>query len=215
MKFFKKKKLNYEFMNCFIKAIYAGFMIGIGGTAFLAASNNVIGSFLFSIGLLMICLYKMNLFTGKVGYIIVEKKKYIVELLITLFGNFVGTYVVGFFIRNTRFVSYSGKAITLSKIKLDDNFLSIFILSFFCGILMYVAVNNYRKLDNSIGKYLSIILCVMVFILCGFEHCIANMYYFSVANVWSSDAILALLIMILGNSVGSVFISLFDNKCDR
>lgn len=204
-----------KYIEYLVKGVFAGFMISIGGTAYLAVSNNVIGAFLFSIGLLMICVYGMNLYTGKIGYVVVSKLNYIYELLLTLVGNFIGTYVGGFLIRNTRFVSYQEKAINISNIKLDDNFVSIFILSIFCGMLMYIAVNNYKKIDNYFGKVISIILCVMVFILCGFEHCVANMYYFSVANVWSADAFVMLGVMILGNSFGSIIISLYDNKIKR
>ena len=50
-----------------------------------------------------------------------------------------------------------------------------------------------------------VFLCVMVFILSGFEHCIANMYYFSVAGVWSKDTFLLILLMTLGNSIGGNF----------
>lgn len=210
------KKINScKYVEYLIKGVFAGIMISIGGTAYLAVSNNVIGSFLFSIGLLMICIYGMNLYTGKIGYIIVSKFSYIYELLLTLVGNFIGTYLCGFLIRSTRFISYQEKAINISNIKLDDNFISIFILSIFCGMLMYMAVNNYKKIDNYLGKILSIILCVMVFILCGFEHCVANMYYFSVANVWSVDAFVMLGVMVLGNSFGSIVISLYDNKIKR
>ena len=53
-----------------------------------------------------------------------------------------------------------------------------------------------------------IVLGVIVFILCGFEHCIANMYYFSVANIWNLNTLLYLLIMILGNSLGGMLIPL-------
>lgn len=210
----KLKNISYncKWIDYFVKGIFAGFMISVGGTAYLAVSNNVLGAFLFSIGLLMICIYGMNLFTGKIGYILVEKISYIWELLLTLVGNFVGTYVGGFLIRNTRFINYQEKAISISNIKLNDDFVSIFILSIFCGTLMYIAVNNYKKLDNYLGKYLSIVLCVMVFILCGFEHCVANMFYFSVANVWPIDTFIMLGIMIFGNSLGSVIIALFNNK---
>jgi len=211
-----REKINcYKCVNYLIKGVFAGFLIGIGGTAYLAVSSSYMGAFLFSIGLLMICIYGMNLYTGKIGYIIVEKINYIYELILTLLGNFIGTYIAGFLIRNTRFVSYQNKAISLSEIKLNDNYLSIFILSIFCGMLMYMAVNNYKKIDNYLGKILSIILCVMVFILCGFEHCVANMYYFSVANVWSVDAFIMLGVMVLGNSFGSIVISLYDNKIKR
>ena len=186
-------------------------MIGIGGTIFLSVQNTVIGSFLFSIGLLMICMYGMNLYTGKVGYALINKLNYIYELLLSLLGNFVGTFIVARLILLTRFSDISKRALTMSNLKLNDNLLSIFILAFFCGILMYLAVNNYKKAANEIGKYVGIFMCVMVFILCGFEHCVANMYYFSIANVWSLKTLLYMLIMVLGNSVGSIFIAYFYN----
>ncbi len=203
----KRKYLDY-----LIKGIYAGILIGIGGTIFLSLDNKIMGSFLFSIGLLMICMYGMNLYTGKVGYVLINKVDYIWELLISLVGNFIGTFLVGFLMRNTRFIALSEKALTISNAKLNDNLLSIFILSLFCGMLMYIAVNNYKKVSGEIGKYIGIFLCVMVFILCGFEHCVANMYYFTVANVWSLKTFLYLLIMILGNSVGSIIIAFFYNR---
>ena len=111
----------------------------------------------------------------------------------------------------TRFSNISARALTMSNAKLGDNLLSIFVLAMFCGVLMYIAVNNYKKAQNEIGKYIGIFMCVMVFILCGFEHCVANMYYFTVASAWSLKTFLYLLIMILGNSVGSILIAFFYN----
>lgn len=207
-----KKIINSKYSDYLIKGIFAGIMIGIGGVAFLAVDNSIIGSLLFSIGLLTICMYGMNLFTGKIGYILINKISYVWELLLTLVGNFIGTFFVGFLIRNTRFISYATKASQIVDKKLCDNYLSLLILSFFCGMLMYIAVNNYKKVSGEIGKYVGIFLCVMVFILCGFEHCIANMFYMTAAAAWSVKSLLCMLIMILGNSLGSIFIALFYNK---
>lgn len=201
-----------KYLNQLIKGIYAGIMIGIGGTVYLAVPNSFFGSFLFSIGLVMICMYGMNLYTGKIGYLLINKLSYVYELLCTLIGNFVGTYIVGFLIRNTRFDSYIDKAKLISEVKLNDSILSIFILSMFCGMLMYIAVNNYKKVSGEIGKYIGIFMCVMVFILSGFEHSVANMYYFTVANVWSLNTLYYALIMVLGNSIGSFVIASFYNR---
>ena len=66
-----KKILNLnlkKYLDFFIKGIYAGIMIGIGGIAYLAIPNKIVGSFIFSIGLLTVCMYGMNLYTGKIGY---------------------------------------------------------------------------------------------------------------------------------------------------
>lgn len=201
-----------KYLDYLIKSIFAGIMIGIAGTVYLRVDNNIVGALLFSIGLLVICMYGMNLYTGKIGYILINKLNYIYELLITILGNFIGTFLVARLVLLTRFKSVSDKAVDLVNLKLSDNLLSIFILSVLCGILMYIAVNNYKKINNEIGKYSCIFMCVMVFILSGFEHSIANMYYISVANLLSLKSLLYILIMILGNSVGSILIALYYNR---
>lgn len=199
-------KYNIEIL---IKSILAGIMIGIGGTIYLSLDNKIVGSILFAIGLFIIVVYSFNLYTGKIGYLINNfNKKYIRELIITLIGNFIGAFFVGFILKYTRIYNMiSEKAKTLADIKLNDTLISILILSLFCGILMYLAVNTYKEVKD-IGKYLAVFLGVIVFILCGFEHCIANMYYFSVSSTWSLNTLLYLLVMILGNSLGGILIPL-------
>lgn len=199
-------KYNIEIL---IKSILAGIMIGIGGTIYLSLDNKIVGSILFAIGLFIIVVYSFNLYTGKIGYLINNfNKKYIRELIITLIGNFIGTLFVGFILKYTRiYTMISEKAKTLADIKLNDTLISILILSLFCGILMYLAVNTYKEVKDT-GKYLAVFLGVIVFILCGFEHCIANMYYFSVSSTWSLNTLLYLLVMILGNSLGGILIPL-------
>lgn len=184
-------------------------MIAIGGTVFLSIENKVIGASLFSIGLFGVLIYNLNLYTGKIGYLITNfNLKYIKELIITLIGNFIGACSVGFILRYTRiYDKIYEKSLMLVNTKLNDNILSIFILSIFCGLLMYYAVNGFKKQTN-FGKYLVVYLGVAVFILCGFEHCIANMYYFSVADIWSLKTLGYTGIMVLGNSIGSFIIPL-------
>jgi formate/nitrite transporter FocA (FNT family) len=84
----------------------------------------------------------------------------------------------------------------------------VFLLSVFCGILMFIAVDGFKNNPHETGKYLGIFLGVTVFILCGFEHCVANMYYFSVADLWSARTLGYLLVMSLGNACGGVLIPL-------
>ena len=184
-------------------------MIALGGTVFLSIENKVIGASLFSIGLFGVLIYNLNLYTGKIGYLITNfNLKYVKELAITIIGNFIGACSVGFILRYTRiYDKIYEKSLILANTKLNDNILSIFILSIFCGILMYYAVNGFKK-QTDFGKYLVVYLGVAVFILCGFEHCIANMYYFSVADIWSLKTLGYTGIMVLGNSVGSFIIPL-------
>ncbi len=204
-----------KYLDFLIKGIYAGILISIGGIAYLAIENKITGSFIFSFGLLTVCMYSFNLFTGKVGYILINKINYLLELLISLIGNFLGTFIVGNLIRLTRFSNYIEIAKNIVDVKLNDSILSIFILAIFCGMIMYIAVNNYKKGKDVIGKYITIFMGVMAFILCGFEHCVANMFYFSIAGIFSFKVFDYLLVMVLGNSLGSIIIAFYDNKYNK
>lgn len=198
-------------VKCFLKSILAGIMIAVGGTVYLSLDNKVVGASLFTIGLVSVLLCNFNLYTGKIGYLVNNfNLKYIKEMFITLVGNFIGASFIGFILRYTRIYSnVKSKADILAVAKLNDSLLSIFILSIFCGLLMYFAVNGFKKV-NDFGKYLVVYLGVVVFILCGFEHCIANIYYFSVADVWSLKTLGYVGVMILGNSLGSFILSFYD-----
>ena len=194
-----------------LKGILAGILIAIGGTIYLMARSKELGSMLFAIGLFVIVVNNLNLFTGKIGYIINYSKAYLQEVLLTLVGNFFGTVLVGSVLLSTRIATaLNAKASKIVEAKLNDSGLSIFILAIFCGILMYLAVNGYKLIKDPLGKYLAVFLGVSVFILSGFEHCVANMYYFTVARAWSSHSIVFMLIMILGNAVGAILFSLSE-----
>lgn len=51
------------------RSIAAGVCIGIGCIAYLSVDNRYVGAFLFSIGLMAVCVFRLNLFTGKVCYL--------------------------------------------------------------------------------------------------------------------------------------------------
>ena len=73
-------------------------------------------------------------------------------------------------------------------------------------MMIYIAVEMQKKDVSPVVKLISIIMPVMVFILSGFEHCVANMFYFSYANSWSLNTVLYLLVMSVGNGVGSIIL---------
>lgn len=190
--------------NIFCKAVLAGIAIAIGGIIYLSVENKIIGALLFTVGLYAIVLNGLFLYTGKVGYLVGEKdkKEYLLILLTTWLGNLVGTAIGAFAFLNTRNALVAQNVDIICDAKLDDTPLSIFILAVFCGFLMYIAVDGFKEKGNPIILFMG----VSVFILCGFEHCIANMFYFSLAGAWSGKAFLYLLIMTIGNSVGGILI---------
>lgn len=190
----------------FLKAAAAGITIGIGGAVYLTLENKVIGAVLFGVGLYTIVLNGLFLYTGKVGYLISakDKKAYILQLIFAWLGNLAGTALAAAAISVTRIRNLGRTAEVICKTKLADTPHSILILAVFCGILMYAAVDGFREKGNP----LILFFCVTVFILCGFEHCIANMFYFSLAGAWSLRAVIYLLLMTLGNSVGGILLPL-------
>ncbi len=190
-----------------ISAIIAGILIGIGGTVFLSLENPIVGSFLFAIGLYSIVCFQLQLFTGKIGYLMFQKPVYFIELGITWLGNLMGTYLTAWMVRHTRlYEPISERVAGIAAVKLGDNFLSVFLLAILCGILMFIAVDAYRSMEGSALKAMGIFLPVMVFILSGFEHVIANMFYFSLANAWDGHCFLTILVTTLGNSLGGLLI---------
>ena len=189
--------------NIFCRAVMAGLGIAMGGIVYLSVENQVIGAFLFAIGLYAIVLNGLFLYTGKVGYLVVEKKKkeYLLILLVTWLGNLVGTALGAFGASNTRISGIVSKAESICAVKMGDNPLSIFILAVFCGILMYIAVDGYKEKGNPVILFLG----VSVFILSGFEHCIANMFYLGLVST-PTKYFLPLIVMILGNSTGGILL---------
>ena len=189
-------------------AVLAGISIAIGGTVYLSCENKVVGAVLFCLGLFAVCTFGFNLFTGKVGYIFEQPLSYTGFVAIVWLGNLVGTVLMGKALRLTRIAGIAEKAAVLCQTKLDDSVVSIFILSVLCNILMFVAVDGYRNNPHEIGKYLGIFWGVIVFIVSGFEHCVANMFYFTLAGMWSGKAVLYLLGMTVGTARGGVLIPL-------
>lgn len=196
-----------NYMKNFILGIPAGVCIGLGGTLFLSVENPVVGALLFTLGLFTIVTNGFYLVTGKVGYAFGEPASYWLELLFIWFGNLMGTGLFGYALRLTRRMAPLQDRVTaLCQLKLSDNLLSIFLLSVFCNMCLYIAVDGFRNNPHSAGKYIGLFLGVGGFVLCGFEHVVANMFYFSFANLWTAQAWLCILVMTAGNAVGGLLI---------
>ncbi len=205
-----------KYLDIFLKAVLAGVAIGVGGTVYLSVENKIAGSFLFAIGLFVIFSFGFNLFTGKIGYLVGAKPSYLLDLIFIWLGNLCGTFAVGFSLGYTRVgEKLADAANKLCIIKLEDSLISVLVLAFFCGLLMFIAADTYKNAKAQIGQYLGIFIPVMVFILSGFEHCVANMYYFSLAGVWNLRALGYMAVMTFGNALGAFLIPVFTKLCEK
>ncbi len=204
-----------------IGGVLAGISIAIGGTVFLSLENKVLGALFFTVGLFAVCTFGFNLFTGKVCYVFDQDKHYALSLPLIWLGNLAGAFLTAAAERATRIgPALAEKAQAICTVKLNDGLLSILLLSVFCNMLIWLAVEGYKNNPHPAGKYLSLFFGVTVFILCGFEHCVANMYYFSVAGMWSWKTLGWILVMTLGNSAGGVLFPLLrkiqaDRKAEK
>ena len=196
-------------LNIFSRSFLAGFIIAMAGTVFLSVANPIIGACLFSFGLLFVVLEKLQLYTGRIGNLNLKTEWNLIPIM--LIGNYLGTLVEAVLIRLTRIATPEmiERVTNISATKLDDNILSIFILSIFCGILMALAVRN------ASSGFVPTMIPVVVFILSGFEHSIANMFYFNLSMVWSWKALLYIVVMIIGNGIGAILLrKLTTISCD-
>lgn len=182
-----------------LKAVYAGFMIGIGGMIYLSVENKIIGALLFSFGLLTIVVQGFYLYTGKIGF--VTKLKELMYMGMIILGNYIGTLLAAGI---ARAASLGIDSSQLVQAKLGKGPIQVFLLSVFCGVMMYLAIDSYKKANH----FLFVIAPVMIFILCGFEHSIANMFYFNLAASFTLKTFGYIGIMLLGNGLGAILFSL-------
>lgn len=191
-------------LKTFRDSLCAGILITIGGTVFLSCENKTVGAVLFSVALLCICYKSYYLFTGKIGYIVEQHTKQdFLNLDIGLFGNLAATFFLGMLLR-TVLPNIGEKAAEMCSAKLAQFPLYTFIRGFFCGILMYLAVSIYKEKNSVLG----ILFCVPVFILCGFEHSIADMFYLGASGIFSVKIILFTALVVAGNTFGAIVLPL-------
>ena len=195
-----------------LKKISAGFSAGllicIGGAVFLSCENRYVGAVLFSVALLCICIKGYSLFTGKVGFIPEKhgKEEWSV-LLLGLLGNTAATILGGYALRYA-IPAIGENAEVICTAKLTQAVPQTFIRAIFCGILMYLAVSIFRDKNTVTG----IVFCIPVFILSGFEHSIADMFYFAASGIVSAKAFGFLWVVILGNAAGAVLLPYLNPK---
>ena len=191
-------------MKGMVNGILAGILIAIGGSVYLACDNRYVGAVLFSVALLCICYKGYGLFTGKVGFLPEQHDKSAWTVTLTaLLGNAIATCLLGWAVRYA--LPQLGEAAkVICDAKLTQLWPQTAIRGVFCGILMYLAVSIFR--DHKTTS--AIFFCVPVFILSGFEHSIADMFYFGASGIVSRQAFGFVWCVILSNAVGGMLLPL-------
>ena len=182
------------------KSIGASMLITLGVIVNLLSPYPLAGAIFFSFGLLTICFFNFNLFTGKCGYYIQDKISLMSLtniLFINLFSGFVFGKITAIALPNL---------VTIAQGKVENWYVisgfEYFLLAAMCGVVMFIAVELNKR-----STLFGIFLGVPLFIICGFQHCIANVILLGIANNLTNSALYYLIIAIVGNFIGANFIS--------
>jgi len=176
------------------KAIFAGVLIGLAACVYMSCSNKIVGSMLFSIGLISVLVLDAYLFTGKIGY--VDSKKKFIDCLVMLVFNLLSSYVVGLIYQYC-----IGGPNDIGNRFVDYQWYTVLFKGFGTGVLIYLGVELYKQTKNMIP----VIICIMAFILSGFYHCVADACYLATSTI-TLDTLWYFLLVIIGNSLGSLTI---------
>ena len=190
-------------------SILSGLMIAVGGTIYLSCIAKgwvPFGAVLFAAGLYTICVYGFNLYTGKVGYIAYNFKdvNYIGLVILILVSNLITTYLLGI-VCAYAFPAIVEPAKKIYEAKLAAPFLRLLITGIFCGLLMFLAVDTWKK-----GSPFGCFIYIPVFIISGFDHSIANSFYNGVANgfadAFTMQNALVVITVVIGNAIGGMLV---------
>lgn len=217
----------------FVLGIFAGIFIALGAFGSAVAScgggGRLAAACVFPVGLTMVVVTGAELFTGNCLLIIptlagkIKPAALIKNWLFSYAGNFAGSLLVALLVCLSRSCAPSSIPLeentvftALSKVNLS--FTDAFLRGVLCNIMVCTAVWMSFASDDLAGKIPALFLPVALFVLCGFEHSVANMYFipagifarslFKISAEglsWSAFAVKNLVPVTLGNITGGAF----------
>lgn len=200
------KKANSPFSKSLFLAFMGGMFIALASIGSLIATSTIdnfsaaslIAGVVFATGLMMVVIAGGDLFTGNVLIIVavLRKKVSAAKMTLNLIAVFLGNLAGGLFV--VFLVHYSGllvngkgailqKLLTKGAHKLEYGFLQAFLLGILCNLLVSLAVWMMYSAKDIGGKVLACFFPIMLFILSGYEHIVANMYYIPAAILAASN----------------------------
>lgn len=235
-------KANLPIAKAFLLAMFAGAFIAFGGlffTVFMSdatlgwGAQRFVGGLCFCLGLVLVLICGAELFTGNSLMVCALKSKKItlVQMLkawaIVWIGNYVGALFVVFLVYMAAIYKLNGEAVANTMVsvaagKVSIDAVTIFFRGILCNIFVCLAVWIGTAGKTVVDKVVGILLPIAAFVACGFEHCVANMYFLPMGvlmhacgygtDVAGADALnaaglaLNLSVATLGNIVGGAVI---------
>lgn len=167
--------------------LMAGAFIAFGGAASDVAMHGVadvglarvVAGVIFPVGLMLVVFTGSELFTGNCLMIIPTLEKKIkpvsmIKNLVTVYiSNFVGAMIIDLLIFFSGQLNYSNGGLGAFTIKVATAIIS----GILCNILVCLAIVMATGATDAIGKIFGVFFPICAFVVCGFEHCVANMFY--------------------------------------
>ena len=187
-----------DIVKYILSSVFAGIAISIGCIVYLTSGL----AWAFPIGLFIVCTFGLNLFTGKVCF---SKLKDAPYLAVCIIFNEIAAFSTGYIFSFCK-TPLMKVAKGLVSVKYNSGYFNLIILAILCNVLIFVAVGTYFS-ENllSIVRLFGLYFSTVIFVLCGFEHCVANAFYFGLAREISLHSVIYLILNIIFNAVGGVF----------
>ena len=228
-----KAKGSKATLNLLVLGILAGMFIAFGATgavvvwglSTLPAMGKFLGSAVFPVGIILVVLAGSELFTGNnlmtLGFFKGEYKfSHIMKNWIPVYvGNFIGSLFMAFLIYKSNLWGVNGvanaigaKSIAIAEGKIALGFSAAMFRGILCNMLVVLSVWISVASKDVIGKIFALWFPITLFVLSGYEHSIANMFFIPVgmfmgANVtWSTFLMNNLLPVTIGNIIGGAII---------
>lgn len=189
-------KANLSIFKMLLLGFFAGLFIAFAGIASTTASCTIavasvaklVGACVFPAGMAMVLIAGSELFTGNTLIIIsvLEKKVSVWKMFKNWFfvflGNFAGASFVACLVVFGHTPDLFDGALAQSIVnagayRMNLGFLEAIIRGILCNILVCIAIWMSFAAKKVSGKLITSFWPVMLFVLCGFEHCIADMYF--------------------------------------
>jgi formate/nitrite transporter len=194
-----EKKAREPLAGIVLFGILAGIYIGFGAVAATTVSafeglpaglSKFLAGSVFCVGLILVVIPGSELFTGNVLMVagLVSRKVSLGQVLrnwlAAYFGNFLGAVLLALAVFGSGLLGTADApsavgtaAAKIAAAKIDLAFGPALLRGVLCNMLVCLAVILAIFSRTTVGKILGIYFPIMVFVLCGFEHSIANMYF--------------------------------------
>lgn len=227
-------KARLPLLTMWMLAMLAGAFIGLGALYFTLvasdaslgfAASRVLGGVVFSLGLLLVVIAGAELFTGNNLLVMawadgcLNSRELLRNWLVVSLGNLAGAvglavivYLSGHAMMNGG--SVAATAIKIAQVKAELPFAEAFFKGVLCNVLVCMAVWMAMAGRSVTDKAVAIVFPISAFVAAGFEHSVANMYFFPLAfflgaPLEASAVLHNMVAVILGNLIGgSVLVAL-------